>query len=165
MSSRSPSHDGGRFSNQKLTPFEHRKSSKMFNAGAGGPPSTVGSVANSPMDVYQNQPVKGSPTNQTKEQTLMNNTMTSDWKSKLSPRARGRIQIALPTDDNTEFNPADEATTVGGDARGIPATENLAVKKEFAQTGNFPARGINFGRLNSGEDKHRKTSYNNGSMN
>ena len=23
----------------------------------------------------------------------------------------------------------------------------------------------NFGRLNSGEDKHRKTSYNNGSMN
>ena len=63
----------------------------MFNAGAGGPPSTVGSVANSPMDVYQNQPVKGSPTNQTKEQTLMNNTMTSDWKSKLSPRARGRI--------------------------------------------------------------------------
>ena len=38
------------------------------------------------------------------------------------------------------------------------------MKKEFAQTGNFPARMKNFGRLNSGEDKHRKTSYNNGSM-
>ena len=79
----------------------------------------------------------------------MNNTMTSDWKSKLSPRARGRIQIALPAGTDTDFNPADEATTAGGDARGVPPTENLVTKKEFAQTGNFPARGINFGRLNS----------------
>ena len=72
-------------------PFEHRKSSKQILVAGGGPPSTVGSAAASPLDAYQNLPVKGSPSNATKEQTLMNNTMTSDWKSKLSPRARGRI--------------------------------------------------------------------------
>ena len=35
----------------------------------------------------------------------MNATMTSEWKSKLSPRGRGRIQVALPTDeDTTDFD-------------------------------------------------------------
>ena len=35
----------------------------------------------------------------------MNNTMTSDWKSKQSPRTRGRIQIAMPAAENTaDFN-------------------------------------------------------------
>ena len=34
----------------------------------------------------------------------MNNTMTSDWKINQSPRARGRIQIAMPAENTTEFN-------------------------------------------------------------
>lgn len=80
----------------------------------------------------------------------MNNTQTSDWKSKLSPRARGRIQIALPTDNQTDI----EAASRDGGAH-VPINEDLKLKKEFAQTGGFPARG-KFG-LPSGNDYHRMT--------
>ena len=57
----------------------------------------------------------------------MNNTQTSDWKSKLSPRARGRIQIALPGENAaSDFNQdvADVDST-------MPAGD-LTIKKEFA---------------------------------
>lgn len=101
------------------------------------------------MDVYQNVPVAGtkpSPTSQTGELTAMNATMTSDWKSKLSPRGRGRIQVALPTDeDTTDFDQ--------GSKQGVLAVGDMSIKKEFAQTGNFPARMKSFG-LHSG-DKNR----------
>ena len=103
----------------------------------------------------------GSPTAYTKEQTLMNNTQTSDWKSKLSPRARGRIQIALPgentaSDFNQETGADNDSTMPAGD---------LSIKKEFAQTGNFPPRkqNSNFGIATQPRgDQLRKTVYNQG---
>ncbi len=62
-----------------------------------------------PAETYQVQKLKmknASPLSKTNDQTQMNNTATSEWKSKLSPRARGRIQIALPTENGTgtDFN-------------------------------------------------------------
>ena len=80
----------------------------------------------------------------------MNNTSTTEWKSKLSPRARGRIQIALPTDDTTEFN-------VESASRKDEQALNLQ-KKQFAQTGTFSTPSQNMG-LNFGSEKQRKTVY------
>ena len=83
---------------------------------------------------------------------MMSNTMTSDWKAKLSPRAKGRVQIAMNKSDNeTDFN--EEVKNPG-----IPSGD-LLTKKEFSMTGNFPAQR-NFG-LQS-QDKNRQTVYNNG---
>ena len=59
----------------------------------------------------------------------------------------------MPTDNTTDYN---EAVTAN---QSVPHG-NLSTKKEFAQTGNFPARMNKMG-LNSGGDKHRKTVYNN----
>ena len=76
----------------------------------------------------------------------MNATMTSEWKSKLSPRGRGRIQVALPTDgETTDFDKASKVHQV-------PGGGDMSIKKEFSQTGNFPARMKSFG-LQSGSDK------------
>ena len=81
----------------------------------------------------------------------MNATMTSEWKSKVSPRGRGRVQVALPTDGNTtEF---EQVSKQGG----VQAVGDMSTKKEFSQTGNFPARMKSFG-LQSGGDK-RQTVY------
>ena len=46
--------------------------------------------------------------------------MTSEWKSKMSPRARGRVQVALPTDgDTTDYDK-------------VPIQADMSIKKEFA---------------------------------
>ena len=79
------------------------------------------------LEIYQNLPVGGtaaskpSPTSQTGgEQTIFNATMTSEWKSKMSPRARGRVQVALPTDgDTTDYDK-------------VPIQADMSIKKEFA---------------------------------
>ena len=71
----------------------------------------------------------------------MHDTTTSEWKTKLSPRAKGRVQVALPTDESDYQEPGQP----GGD---------LGTKKEFSRTGNFPPRMKKFG-LNSGGDKRK----------
>ena len=95
MSQHSPSQVGPQLHHQAtgksfksyFSPFngqdrESRKSIKKQTSNA----------SSSQMDIYQNKPVsKISPTSQTGEQTAFNATMTSEWKSKLSPRGRGRI--------------------------------------------------------------------------
>lgn len=74
-------------STTKISPFDKRSSTKVIDR-------------NSPHKIYKNASGTKSPSSHTKEQSLMNNTMTSDWKTGLSPRARGRMHIALPTDNN-----------------------------------------------------------------
>lgn len=110
-----------------------------------------------PAETYQVQKLRmknASPLSKTNDQ--MNNTATSEWKSKLSPRARGRIQIALPTENatGTDFN----MEVASRDDR-IADNHDLKLKKEFAQTGNFPAKKRK--GLHSGEDQHRVGAYNN----
>lgn len=87
----------------------------------------------------------------------MNNTMTSDWKSKQSPRTKGRVQIALQTDKGMDSNDED----MGLKRKGIPKGD-LLTKKEMSMTGNFPAQR-NFA-LQSGSDQNRMTVYNNGGV-
>ena len=83
----------------------------------------------------------------------MNNTMTSDWKSKQSPRARGRIQIAMPAENSTDLNEEE------GQAKQSTRTAvEISTLKEFNRTGTFPERMRSLG-LNSGSDKYRKSVY------
>ena len=63
----------------------------------------------------------------------MSNTQTTDWKNKLSPRAKGRVQIAMNTETATEFDNEEEVRNPN-----IPQGD-MSHKKEFSMTGNFPA--------------------------
>ena len=154
MSSYSPSQTGN-FSQAKMSPFKDggtRRDSKgaaNLNDTFGGR-SRHGSIQNSssPSDVYKHvgrgtagdtisKRSMGSPTAQTKDGVLRQDTSTSDWKSKLSPRARGRIQVALPTDNTTDYILADNVSNVP--KVNMPKGD-LSIKKEFAKTGNFPPR-------------------------
>lgn len=64
------------------------------------------------METYARQtPGKSPKTQKTHEQTVLNQTMTSDWKSKMSPRGRGRIQIAMPSNSDNATDYAGEAVS------------------------------------------------------
>lgn len=69
----------------------------------------------------------------------MNVTMASEWKTGLSPRARGRMHIALPTDNDNTTDYHEVGGGIPMKQSGVPASD-LSFRKEFAQTGNFPAR-------------------------
>ena len=172
MSSYSPSHTGN-FTQAKMSPFKDGGARRDSKGAANlndtfGNRSRHGSIHNSPSEVYKNvgagttgdsmsKHSMGSPTAQTKDGVLRQDTSTSDWKSKLSPRARGRIQVALPTDNTTDYMLADNVSNV---PKANMPKGDLSIKKEFAKTGNFPPRMQSLG-LRSGEDKKRTTVYNN----
>ena len=82
------------------------------------------------MEVYhvENSPSKGSQSRSPRQDPNMN--ATTEWKSKLSPRARGRLQVALPESENL---------------KNFPGQKDLSIKKEFAMTSNFNDRVTNFG--------------------
>ena len=152
MSSRSPTNK----SLKSVKTLSQKKKSSPFDQARQG--SLKGKEA--PSEIYNNIQLQKNPSptaSKTNDKSQMNNTMTTEWKTGLSPRAKNRIQIALPTDNTTDYNEVPAANRP--DANTGP-TGDLTTKKEFAQTGNFPARLKNFG-LHSGGDK-RKTVYNNG---
>ena len=76
----------------------------------------------------------------------------------MSPRARGRVQVALPTDGENSITDYDK---ISKNNANVPIQADMSIKKEFALTGNFPPRPKKNLGLSSRDEK-RQTVYKNG---